>query len=130
MSKPLIADSSIPTAKIDNAGGIPAGSVGTTELADGSVTAIKLANNSSGVVGASLPASGVRIGQVALETTTGKFYCWDGSSWAVKAVGSVNTITPVTGGLLQIQINQTGDEVEILCVFNNTTGARIHCWAC
>ena len=49
----LIADSSIPVAKIDNAGGIPAGSVGTTELADSSVTAAKLANNSSGVVAAS-----------------------------------------------------------------------------
>ena len=72
-----------------------------------------------------MPAAGVRIGQVALETTTGKFYCWDGSSWAaVKAGGSVNTITPTTGGLLQIVINQTGDEVSISCVFNDTTAAR------
>ena len=121
----LIADSSIPVAKIDNAGGIPAGSVGTTELADSSVTAAKLANNSSGVVAASLPASGVRIGQVALETTNNKFYCWSGSTWVpVKAGGSVNTITPTTGGLLEIQITQTGDEVEISCVFKNTDNAR------
>ena len=51
----LIADAGNPGTKIDNAGGIPDGSVGTTELADRlkSVTAAKLANNSSGVVAAS-----------------------------------------------------------------------------
>ena len=37
--------------------------------------------------------------------------------------GSVNTITP-HGGLLEIQITQTGDEVEISCVFKNTDNAR------
>ncbi len=119
----LIADGSIPADKIDSTGGIPPGAIGTAELADGSVTAIKLADNSSGNVAATLPAAGVRVGQVALETTTNKFYCWDGSQWvAVKAGGSVNEITPVTGGLLQVVINQVDDSVTIDCVFNDTTG--------
>ena len=62
------------------------------------------------------------IGQVARETTTGKFYCWDGSSWAaVKAGGSVNTITPTTGGSAAIQSLPDGHEVSISCVFNDTT---------
>ena len=119
----LIADGSIPSEKIDSSGGIPPGSIGSTELADGSVTAIKLADNSSGVVDTALPATGVRVGQVALETTTDKFYVWDGSAWVpVKAGGSVNEIVPVTGGLLQVVINQVDDVVNIDCVFNDTTG--------
>ena len=119
----LIADGSIPSEKIDSSGGIPPGAIGSTELADGSVTAIKLADNSSGVVDTALPATGVRVGQVALETTTDKFYVWDGSAWVpVKAGGSVNEIVPVTGGLLQVVINQVDDVVNIDCVFNDTTG--------
>ena len=119
----LIADGSIPIDKIDGSGGVPPGSIGSTELADGSVTAIKLADNSSGVVDTALPATGVRVGQVALETTTDKFYVWDGSAWVpVKAGGSVNEIVPVTGGLLQVVINQVDDVVNIDCVFNDTTG--------
>ena len=121
----LIDDDSIPASKIDNSGGIPPGAVGTTELADNSVTAEKLANNSSGVVGPTLPASGVRIGQVALETTSNKFYCWNGSEWVpVKAGGSVNTVVGVTGDLLQVVISQTGDEVTIGVAFVGTTDAR------
>ena len=119
----LIANGSIPIDKIDGSGGVPPGSIGSTELADGSVTAIKLADNSSGVVDTALPATGVRVGQVALETTTDKFYVWDGSAWVpVKAGGSVNEIVPVTGGLLQVVINQVDDVVNIDCVFNDTTG--------
>ena len=119
----LIADASIPAVKVAGSSSVPANSVGTAELSDGSVTADKLADNSSGVVGAALPASGVRIGQVALETTTNKFYCWSGSAWVpVKAGGSVNTITPITGGLLQIVITQTGDDVSIACAFTGTSG--------
>jgi hypothetical protein len=119
----LIADGTIPIEKIDNTGGIPPGSVGTAELADGSVTAIKLADNSSGVVDTALPAAGVRVGQVALETTTDKFYVWNGSAWVpVKAAGSVNEITTTGGGLLSVVITETDDTVNIDVVFNPTTG--------
>jgi len=119
----LIDDDSIPAAKVDGLA-IADGSVTTAKLADSSVTAAKLANNSSGVVGSTLPGSGVRVGQVALETTGGKFYCWDGSQWvAVKAAGSVNTITTTTGGLLEVVITQTGDSVNIIVEHADTTGA-------
>ena len=119
----LIADGSIPIDKIDGSGGIPPGSIGTAELADGSVTAIKLADNSSGIVDVALPAAGVRVGQVALETTTDKFYVWNGSAWVpVKAAGSVNEITTTGGGLLSVVITETDDTVNIDVVFNPTTG--------
>lgn len=119
----IIDDGSIPLSKLDSSAGIPAGSVGTTELADGSVTAIKLADNSSGVVGAALPASGIRIGQVALETTGNRFYCWNGSQWvAIKAAGSVNEITTTGGGLLTVVITENADSVNIDVVFAPTGG--------
>ena len=117
----LIADGSIPSDKVDST--LSPGSVDTLQLADRSVTAQKLENNSSGVVKPDLPAAGVRIGQVALETTGGKFYCWDGSQWvAVKAGGSVNTINGSTGPLLQVAVTQTGDEVTIASGFVGTSG--------
>ena len=121
----LIDDDSIPASKIDSSGGIPPGAVGTTELADGAVTAIKLADNSSGVVGATLPASGTRIGQVALETTGNTFYCWSGSAWVpVKAGGSINTITAVDNTRLQVVIGGSGDTATIEVTHVNTTEAR------
>ena len=117
----LISDGSIPSEKVDAT--VPDGSITTAALADKSVTAIKLADNSSGVVGTALPAAGVSIGQVALETTNGKFYCWSGSDWvAVKAGGSVNTINGSTGPLLQVAVTQTGDEVTIASGFVGTSG--------
>ena len=122
----LVDNGSIPASKVDSTGGLPAGSVGTTELADASVTAQKLADNSSGVVASDVSNfPGIRIGQVGLDSTTGKFYCWDGSAWvAVKAAGSVNTITTTTGGLLEVTITPTGDTVQITVEFADTTGAR------
>lgn len=122
----LVDNGSIPASKIDSTGGVPAGSIGTTELADASVTAQKLADNSSGVVASDVSNfPGIRIGQVGLDSSTGKFYCWDGSAWvAVKAAGSVNTITTTTGGLLEVTITPTGDTVQITVTHADTTGAR------
>lgn len=122
----LVDDDSIPASKIDSTGGVPAGSIGTAELADASVTAQKLADNSSGVVASDVSNfPGIRIGQVGLDSTTGKFYCWNGSAWvAVKAAGSVNTITTTTGGLLEVTITPTGDTVQITVAHSDTTGAR------
>ena len=116
----LIADNSIPGEKINAS--VQPDSISALELKDRSVTAVKLDDNSSGVVGAALPATGVRVGQVALETTDNKFYCWDGADWvAVKAGGSVNTINGSTGPLLQVAITQTGDEVTIASGFVGTS---------
>ena len=61
---PLFPDGSIPGTKVDF--DVPPGSIGTTELADGSVTAVKLANNSSGLYGAR-PLTGNYIGQICVD---------------------------------------------------------------
>ena len=119
----LIDADSIPSDKIDLV--LPADSVDTVNLVDGSVTAIKLADNSSGVVGSSLPVSGERIGQIAVDTTVNKLYVWEGSSWAeVQAAGSVNAVTGDTTGLILVAATKTGDTVNILASHANTTASR------
>ena len=119
----LIDANSIPSDKFDIV--LEDDSVTTTKLADGSVTAIKLDDNSSCVVGTSLPAAGVRIGQLAVDTTANKIYAWSGSQWLeVKAAGSINTITPDSSGLVVIAVAQTGDTVAIDAELSNTAGAR------
>ena len=119
----LIDANSIPSDKL--ALSIPPGSVTTTELQDGSVTAIKLADNSSGVVGAGLPAAGTRIGQLAVDTDTDKLYVWAGTEWLeVKAAGSVNSAKGDTGGLILIGVSQTSGELVIGAQHTDTTGAR------
>lgn len=119
----LIDPGSIPSDKFNIT--LTDGSVTELALADGSVTAIKLDDNSSCVVGAGLPAAGVRIGQLAVDTTANKMFAWSGSQWIeVKAAGSINTITPDTSGLVVIGVNATGDTVALQAELSNTAGAR------
>ena len=79
----LIDDGSIPSEKFNYT--VPAGSIGTTELADGSVTAPKLADNSTAVYADALPASGAYQGQLAVLSTDGMAYIW---SAAVRGMSS------------------------------------------
>jgi hypothetical protein len=117
----LIDDGSIPAVKVNFV--LPPGSVGTTELVDGAVTAIKLANQSSGVVQAGLPATGSFIGQLTVNTVDNRAYVWSGGAWLpFRAAGSVNTLTynntlsPLTiGGVV------SGDNIELGVIPNNTT---------
>lgn len=119
----LIDANSIPSDKFDIV--IDDGSVTTAKLEDGSVTAIKLSDNSSCIVGTGLPAAGVRVGQLAVDTTANKLYTWSGSQWLeVKAAGSINTITPDTSGLVVVAVAQTGDTATINAELSNTAGAR------
>jgi hypothetical protein len=119
----LIDDGSIPAAKVSLT--TPPGSIGTTELADGSVTAAKLASNSSAVVQSGLPASGAYIGQLAVNNTDNRAYVWSGSAWdAFKAAGSVNTLTyNNTTGPIDIAGVVTGDSIELSADLENTTSA-------
>ena len=109
----LIDDGSIPGEKLNFT--VPAGSIGTTELADKSVTAAKLDDQSTAVVALALPAAGAYIGQLAYNEDTGKAYLWDGTTWEpFKAAGSINTITYETPlGPIAIGGVVTGDNVEI-----------------
>jgi len=121
----LISNGSIPADKIAGSSSIPSNSVGTSELKDGSVTAIKLANNSSGIVTSGSLPGGQRTGQVGLSTTDGKLFIWDGSAWrGIKAPESINGIS-VTNGLIEISVTDNGDgTVTLASSHRNTTGAR------
>lgn len=126
----LIADATIPGAKILFSSGqiagsaIATGGVGTTQLADDGVTAAKLANESTVDLVTTLPGSGAFIGQLALDTDDLKVYCWDGSAWqSIKAAGSVNSVIASTAGIVNITVSTSGDEVTIGTSLDNTAAA-------
>ncbi len=75
--------------------------VTTGKIFEGSVTGVKLANNSAAVVASTVPAgSGAFIGQQWLNTNTAIEYTWDGTSWVRQAsLGAVllfSESTPLT----------------------------------
>ena len=104
---------------------ISAGSIGTTELAAGSVTAQKLADDSSTAVGVTLPAAGAFIGQLAVETTGNTAHVWTGAAWVpFKAGGSINTIGfDNTVGVVDLAGTVSGDSVTLSAVLEPTTAA-------
>jgi hypothetical protein len=119
----IIGAGTIPADKISGTT-VPDGSVTTAKLADRAVTAEKLDDNSSGVVSAGAPAPGIRIGQVAVDTTDNKFYVWSGSQWlTVKGAGSVNEIVGDTTGPVLIGTTVTGDSVALNGSIEPTTNA-------
>jgi len=126
----LIADATIPGAKILFSAGTIAGSaiatggIGTTQLGDDAVTAAKLADESSVDLVTTLPASGAFVGQIALDTDDSKIYCWNGTSWvSVKAAGSVNSVIGSSSGVVNISVATAGDEVTISTTLDNTGAA-------
>jgi len=126
----LIADATIPGAKILFSAGTIAGSaiatggISATQLASDAVTAAKLADESSVDLVTTLPASGAFVGQIALDTDDSKIYCWDGTSWvSVKAAGSINSVVGSSAGVVNINVSTSGDEVTISTTLDNTTAA-------
>jgi hypothetical protein len=127
----LIADDTIPGAKILFA----AGGIATADLADsaiteaklgpGSVTAAKLANESTVDLVTTLPASGAFTGQLALDTDDNFLYCWNGSAWvSLKAAGSINTVDGSTVGLVNITVTTSGSTVTIAAEQDDTNAAN------
>lgn len=117
----LVADGSIPSSKVSGNVTIPANSIGTTELKDKSVTAAKLADNSSGVYG-SLPASGAYVGQAAVDNSTKKAYIWSGSAWE-EPLGV--TSLQVTDGSPVVATGQiVANELQLAIGLGQTTSAR------
>lgn len=126
----LIADATIPGAKILFSSGTIAGSalanggVGATQLANDAVTAAKLGDESTVDLVTTLPASGAYVGQLALDTDDLKIYCWDGSAWqSIKAAGSINTVAGSTSGTVNIVVSQSGSDVTISATLDNTSAA-------
>jgi hypothetical protein len=126
----LIADATIPGAKILFGSQQVAGtalvnaSVGTTQLANDAVTPSKIADEATVDLVTVLPLSGAFVGQLALDTNNSKVYCWNGSSWvSFKAAGSVNSVIGDSGGIVNIAVSTSGDEVTISTTLDNTSGA-------
>ena len=117
---PLFPDGAIPGAKVDFT--LPAGSIGTTELADKSVTAPKLADSSTGLYGLR-PLTGAYVGQICVDN--GYAYMWDGSAW--KTVDGPNAIIGInyTDGPVQIAVTSIVDNVaQVQTAFVDSTQAR------
>lgn len=126
----LIADATIPGAKILFSSNTVAGSVlqnssvTATQLANDAVTAAKLADESSVDLVTTLPGSGAFVGQIALDTDDSKIYCWNGTSWvSVKGAGSVNSVIGSSSGVVNISVSTVGDEVTISTTLDNTSAA-------
>jgi hypothetical protein len=86
VSGAIVASGSLITANYGagsvNSAAISGLAITSDKIADGAVTAAKLANNSSSIVSAGAPiGSGSFIGQLYLDATTKFAYVWDGDSW-------------------------------------------------
>jgi hypothetical protein len=126
----LIADDTIPSAKILFAAGSVPGSaiegetVNTSQLASDAVSAAKLGDNSITRLVSTLPETGDFIGQFALDTDDLKLYCWNGSTWqAIKAGGSVNTVIGGSEGVVNVTVSQTDDSVTLNTTLDDTSAA-------
>ena len=130
----LISNAEIPSAKISFAAGsivsasLASDSVTTVKIAADAVTAAKLADQSSCIVAADLTAlqavTGDFIGQLGLTIDTTKIYLWRNSTWnAVKAAGSINTISADTSGIVNITVSTSGDTATIGTSLDNTGAA-------
>lgn len=126
----LIADATIPSAKILFTGGSIPGSalqgetVNTSQITNDAINGAKLGNNSSVRLVTTLPASGEFVGQIALDTDDLKIYCWNGSVWqSIKAAGSINTIVGGDAGVVNVTASQVGDTVTINTTLDTTTAA-------
>ena len=96
----------------------------TPQLGTNSVTATELANNSSAIIGTTVPTAEFT-GQFRIDTATNEGYYWDGSVWTgfrgEAAVGSIATgtgsvaITPVAG--------TTAGEIKLDTAFTSSTAA-------
>ena len=117
----MIDPGSIPGDKLSVA--IPAKFIGTRELADDAVTEAKLANQSTAVIGATQPASGAYIGQLAVVTgTPNALSVWDGGGWRSLSQ-AIATITGGTIGPVTTNVTVAGTAASVQARIVNSTGA-------
>lgn len=119
----LIDAGSIPGDKVSFA--VPPETVGTAEIVDGSITAIKMADGSTGVVQDGPLPNGEYIGQLGLDLLDNQFYVWDGGAWhQVKASGSINDVAGGTAGLITTSVVIAAGTATVSAGHAPTTAAR------
>lgn len=126
-----MGSATIPSAKVNFAAGsiveasLATDAVSTAKIQADAVTGAKLANSSSAVVSSTLPASGEFTGQLHIDSDDEKASYWDGSAWVdLKAKGSVNTITGVTSGIVNIVSAASNDSITLTPSLDNTSNAN------
>jgi len=97
-------------------------SVGTNELADRSVTSAKLAQNSTAVIGESLPVAGNYAGQLGFISLDNTAYIWDGSAWQPFKTG-VLSVVGGTVGAIDTVVTTSGTAVGVLAQVQDSTVA-------
>lgn len=130
----LLADATIPSAKINFAAGaivaasLASNAVTTAKINADAVTAAKLADQSTCIVAGSKAAldavTGDFVGQLGLTTDTLKLYVWQNSTWqSAKAAGSVNTIVGDTAGIVNVEAAASGDTITLTATLDSTGAA-------
>ena len=117
-------DGEIPGEKVNFT--LPPNSVNTIHIVDNAVTAEKLADNSTVLVGETQPPAGDFIGQGFYNTISGESFIWNGSAWESRNFG-VNDIRAVNAPNNIIVATTGPDEngvVEIAAVYGETQNAR------
>ena len=112
----LIDAGSIPSDKFSIT--LTAGSVDTVALADGAVTAIKLADSSSAVIATPLPSTGQFIGQLGVDGDVP--YIWNGSTWLLLAQG-IGTVTGGTVGAVTTDVTVVGGSASVVAKIDDST---------
>lgn len=130
----LLADATIPSAKINFAAGaivaasLASNAVTTVKINADAVTGPKLADQSTCVVAASKAAldavTGDFVGQLGLTTDNLKLYVWQNSAWqSAKAAGSINTVIGDTAGIVNVEAAASNDTITLTATLDNTSGA-------
>ncbi len=126
----LVADASIPNAKIVWTNATLAGSVlanqgvGTTQIANDAITSVQLGDESTVDLVTTLPGSGGYVGQLAVDTDGAyKTYVWDGSAWQSLTAGTT-TISGSTSGIVNIVATASGTTYTISATLDDTDAAK------
>ena len=126
----LVADASIPNAKIVWTSGTLDGAVienngiDAAQLNTDSVTAVKLADESTVDLCTTLPGAGAYVGQLAVDTDSGyTCHVWDGSAWQTVSAGTT-TISGSTTGIVNIVATASGTTYTISATLDDTDAAK------
>ena len=113
-----IDDDSIPGEKVQ--ANVQPNSVNGSVLIDHTVGADQLADNSTAVLGSSLPATGDFVGQLGITTPGNEVSVWDGAAWQPIDVG-IESIVGGTVDDIDTVVTTSGSGVSVLAQVKDST---------